>query len=70
MIYVIQINVKYVFHKNYEAHKLFKDILYIPVGGDHERIALTNDLKLPSNHKRSFTGVNILGQNVYDMLYL
>ena len=44
MTYVIQINVKYVFFKNYQAHKLFKDILYIPGGGDHERIALTDDL--------------------------
>ena len=44
MKYVIQINVKYVFHKNYQAHKLFKDILYIPGGIDHERIALTDDL--------------------------
>ena len=32
MIYVIQINVKYVFQKNYQAHKLFKDILYNPGG--------------------------------------
>ena len=44
MTYVIQINVKYVFHKNYQAHKLFKDLLYIPGGGDRERIALTDDL--------------------------
>ena len=36
MTYVIQISVKYVFHKNYEAHKLLKDILYILGGGDHE----------------------------------
>ena len=32
MTYVIQINAKYVFHKNYQAHKLFKDIVYIPGG--------------------------------------
>ena len=44
MPYIILINVKYVFHKNYQAHKLFKDILYISGGGDHERIALTDDL--------------------------
>ena len=44
MTYVIQINVKYLFHKYYQAHKLFKDILYIPGSGDHERIALTDDL--------------------------
>ena len=44
MTYVIQRNVKYVFLKNYQAHKLFYDILYIPSGGDHERIALTDDL--------------------------
>ena len=30
--------VKYVFLKNYQAHKLFYDILYIPGGGDHERM--------------------------------
>ena len=28
MICVIQINAKYNFHKNYQAHKLLKDILY------------------------------------------
>ena len=44
MTYVIQIDVKYVLHKNYQANKLFKDILYISGGGDHERIALTDDL--------------------------
>ena len=44
MAYVIQINAKYVFLKNYQAHKLFYDILYIADGGDHERIALTDDL--------------------------
>ena len=44
MTYVFQINVKYVFHKNYQPHKLFQDILYIPGGGDHERIALTDAL--------------------------
>ena len=70
MTYVIQINVKYVFHKYYQVHKLFKDILYIPGGGDHERIALTDDLWLPSNHKRSFTWVIIFGQNVNDVLNL
>ena len=30
--YVIQINVKYVFHIKYQAHKLFKYILYIISG--------------------------------------
>ena len=44
MTYVFQINVKHVFLKNYQAHKLFKDIKYIPGDGDHERIALTSDL--------------------------
>ena len=44
MTYVIQTNVKFTFLKNYKAHKLFKDILYNPGGGDHERIALTDDL--------------------------
>ena len=57
MIYVIEISVKYVFHKNCQAHKLFKDILYIPGGGDRERIDLTDDLQLPSNHNRSFAWV-------------
>ena len=32
MIYVFQINIEYVFCKNYQVHKLFKDILYIPGG--------------------------------------
>ena len=44
MTNVIQINVKYVFLKNYRAHKLFWDTLYIPGGGDRERIALTDYL--------------------------
>ena len=56
MTYVIQINAKYVFLKNYQAHKLFYDILYIPGGWDLERIALTDDLQLPSNHNRSSVG--------------
>ena len=55
MIYIIQINVKYVFHKNHQAQKLFKDILYIPGGWDRERIDLTDNLQLPSNHNRMFT---------------
>ena len=57
MIYAIQINVKYVFNKNYQAHKLFKDILYFPGCWERERIDLTDDLQLPSNHNRSFTRV-------------
>ena len=57
MIYVIQINVKYVFNKNYQAHKLFKDILYFPGGRERERIDLTDDLQLPSNLNRNFTRV-------------
>ena len=57
MIYVIQTSVKYVFHKNYQAHKLFKDILYIPGGWDRERIDLTDYFQLPSNHNRTFTRV-------------
>ena len=32
MIYVIQIHVKYVFQKNYQARKLFKDILFFHGG--------------------------------------
>ena len=59
MIFVPQINVKYVIHKNYQAHKHFKDILYIPGGWDRERIDLTDDLQLPRNHNRSFTRVII-----------
>ena len=70
MIYVIQINVKYVFHKNYQAHKLFKSMLpYIPGGWDRECIDLTDDLYLPSNHNRSFTRVILEGQNIHDILY-
>ena len=57
MIYVTQINVKYVVHKNYQAHKLFKDILYIPGGWDREHIDRTDDLQMPSNHNRKFTRV-------------
>ena len=44
MIYVIPINVNYVFRKNYQACKLFKDILYVPGGWDRERIDLTDGL--------------------------
>ena len=65
MTCVIQINVKYVFHKTIKHTKLF-----ILGGRDHERINLTDDLQLLSNHKRSFTEVILLGQNIYDMLYL
>ena len=69
MIHVISINVKYVFHKNYQAGKLFKDIRYIPGGWDRERIALTDDLLLPSNHNRSFTWIILQGQNNNDIWY-
>ena len=44
-------------------------MLYIPGDWDHERITLTDDLQLPSNHNRSFTGIIIQGQNIYDILY-
>ena len=57
MIYAIQINVKYAFHKKCQAHKLFKDKLFIPSGWDRERIDLTDDLQLPSNHNRNITKV-------------
>ena len=70
MIYVIQINVKYVFHKKYQARKLFKYILYIPGGWDRERIDLTDDLQLPSNHDGSFTNIILQGQkidNIWDL---
>ena len=67
MIYVVQINVKYVFQKRYQARKLFKDILYISGGFDRERIDLTDDLQLPSNHNRSFTRINLQGQNIDDI---
>ena len=67
MIYVIQINVKNVFQINYQVHKLFKDILYIPGGWDLERIALTDVLELPSNNNKSFTRAIIQGQNIYDI---
>ena len=57
--YVIQIDIKYIFHKKYQAHRHFKDIrvLYIPGSWDRERIDLTDDLQLLSNHDRSFTRV-------------
>ena len=67
MINVIQINVRYVFQKVYQAHKLFKDILYIHGGRDRERIDLTDDLQLPSNHNRSFTRIILQGQNIDDI---
>ena len=44
MTYVIQINVKYVFLKTFKPIGFFLYILYIPGGGDHERIPLTVDL--------------------------
>ena len=69
MINDIQINAKYVFYKNYQAHKLFKDMLYIPGDWDRERITLTDDLQLPSNHNISFTWIIIQGQNSYGILY-
>ena len=47
MIYFIQINAKQIFHKKDQAHKLLKDILYIPSAWDRERINLTDDLQLP-----------------------
>ena len=70
MIYVIQINVKYIFQKNYQARKLFKDKLFFHGGWDSERIYLTNDLQLPSNHTRSFTRIILQGQNIDDISYL
>ena len=70
MIYVIQINVKHVFQKMYQAHKLFKDILYIHGGWDRERTDLTEDLRLPSNHNKSFTQIILQGQNIDDIWYL
>ena len=63
MIYVIKINAKYAFHKNYQVHKLLKDILFIPGGLELERIALSDELQLPSNHNR----VILQGQNIYDI---
>ena len=70
MIHVIQINAKYVFHKNYQASKLFKDILYFPGGWERERIDLTDDQQLPSNHDRSLTRIIFHGQNIDDIWYL
>ena len=49
---------------------LRQTVLLIPGGRDHERITLNDDLHLPSNHKRSFTGVMLYDVNVYDVLYL
>ena len=70
MIYVTQTNVKYVFQKNYQARKLFKDILYIHGVWDRECLDLTYDLQLPSNHNRSFTRIILQGQNIDDIWYL
>ena len=70
MIYAIQINVKYVFQKNYQTRRLFKDILFFHGGRDRERIDLTDDLQLPSNHNRSFTRIIRRGQNINDISYL
>ena len=67
MIYVIQINVKYVFHKNYQACKLFKNIMYIHGGLGRERIDLTDNLQLPSNHNRSFTRIILQGKKIDDI---
>ena len=47
MIHFIRIYTKYIFHKNYQAHKLLKDILYIPIALGRERINLTDDIQLP-----------------------
>ena len=69
MIYVIKINVKYVFQKNYQALKLFKDILFFHDGRDREHIDPTDDLHLPSNHNRSFTRIIIQGQSIDDISY-
>ena len=54
MIYVIQINVKYVFQETFQAHKLL-------------RIDLTDDLQLPSNHNKSFTRIMLQGQIIDDI---
>ena len=70
MIYVIQINVKYVIHKNYQARKFVKNIMYIHGGWDRERIDLTDDLQLPSNHNRSFTRIILQGKKINDIWYL
>ena len=53
--------------QNYQARKLFKDILYIPGCWDRERIALTDDLQLHSNHNGSFTREILWGQNIDDI---
>ena len=56
---IFKMKSKYIFHKNYQAHKLFKDILYIPGYWVCEYINLTDDLQLRSNHNRSSTRVII-----------
>ena len=66
MLYVIKINVKYV----YQVLKLLKDILYIPGSWDLERIALSDDLQLPNNYNRIFTRAILQGQNIYDIKFL
>ena len=49
---------------------IWKYILYIPGGRERERIDLTDDQQLPSNHDRSFTRVILQGQNIDDICYL
>ena len=55
------------FKKNYQARKLFKDLLYIHGASDRERIDLTDYLQLPSNHNRSFPRIILQGRNIDDI---
>ena len=73
MIYVIQLNVKYIFQKNYQARNLFKDLLYIPGGWDRKCIDPSDYLQLPSNqnrHDKSFTRRILQAQNIDDIWFL
>ena len=50
--------------KTIKLASFLKDILYIPVDCVCERIDLTDDLQLPSNHNGSFTNIILQGQNI------
>ena len=70
MICVNQINVKYVFHKNCQAHKRFKTYCIFLVAEVMNASIWLVICGLPSNLKRSSTGVILKDQNIYDILYM
>ena len=55
------------FTKTIKHASSLKNILCIPGGCDRERIDLTDDLQLPSNHNGSFTRIILRGQNIDDI---